>query len=268
VSRFVRHCCQAPVFPISHSDTSKTRRNGSRVRPSLPRSQTTHQIARLPLFPPTPAISCPLRSEIELLYQRRRLPFRVDFGKLARVPQTDGGCRGLQRRGVGGRAAPPRGGAGAVDALRARGPRPRRSDPELHLLGDLLRGLRGGRVALTFHPESQVYHRVASKCRSLHGRWDMGSYLPRGCRCAGSCLYRRKLLMIFPMLQKNLVAQVPRDAVAGESSSADVVPEHLRQTAVVHLSEVGVNQSHKLIITIKNLELRSSCCCAFVVSLQ
>jgi hypothetical protein len=41
---------------------------------------------------------------------------------------------------------------------------------ELHLLGDLLRGLRGGRVSLTFHPESQVYHRVASKCRSLHGR--------------------------------------------------------------------------------------------------
>ncbi|XP_039838205.1 embryogenesis-associated protein EMB8-like isoform X2 [Panicum virgatum] len=42
---------------------------------------------------------------------------------------------------------------------------------ELHFLGDLLRGLRGGRVALTFHPESQVYHRVASKCRSLHGRY-------------------------------------------------------------------------------------------------
>ncbi|KAL6848795.1 hypothetical protein ACP4OV_021378 [Aristida adscensionis] len=42
---------------------------------------------------------------------------------------------------------------------------------ELHLLGDLLWGLRGGRVALTFHPDSQVYHRVASKCRSLHGRY-------------------------------------------------------------------------------------------------
>ncbi|VAH19532.1 unnamed protein product [Triticum turgidum subsp. durum] len=42
---------------------------------------------------------------------------------------------------------------------------------ELHVLGDLLRGLRGGRVALTFHPDSQVYHRVASKCRSLHGRY-------------------------------------------------------------------------------------------------
>lgn len=41
---------------------------------------------------------------------------------------------------------------------------------ELHFLGDLLRGLRGGRVSLTFHPDSQVYHRVASKCRSLHGR--------------------------------------------------------------------------------------------------
>ncbi|KAM3410675.1 hypothetical protein ACQJBY_002729 [Aegilops geniculata] len=42
---------------------------------------------------------------------------------------------------------------------------------ELHVLGDLLRGLRGGRVALTFHPDSQVYHRVAAKCRSLHGRY-------------------------------------------------------------------------------------------------
>ncbi|OEL29031.1 Embryogenesis-associated protein EMB8 [Dichanthelium oligosanthes] len=42
---------------------------------------------------------------------------------------------------------------------------------ELHFLGDLLRGFHGGRVALTFHPESQVYHRVASKCRSLHGRY-------------------------------------------------------------------------------------------------
>ncbi|KAM0863076.1 hypothetical protein ACQ4PT_044840 [Festuca glaucescens] len=42
---------------------------------------------------------------------------------------------------------------------------------ELHVLGDLLRGFRGGRVALTFHPDSLVYHRVASKCRSLHGRY-------------------------------------------------------------------------------------------------
>jgi hypothetical protein len=41
---------------------------------------------------------------------------------------------------------------------------------ELHVLGDLLRGFRGGRVALTFHPDSHVYRRVASKCRSLHGR--------------------------------------------------------------------------------------------------
>jgi len=60
---------------------------------------------------------------------------------------------------------------------------------ELHLLGDLLRGLRGGRVALTFHPESQVYQRVASKCRSLHGRWEYG-IIPRGCRCAGTWLRR------------------------------------------------------------------------------
>ncbi|KAK3135484.1 hypothetical protein QOZ80_5BG0419530 [Eleusine coracana subsp. coracana] len=42
---------------------------------------------------------------------------------------------------------------------------------ELHLLGDLVRGLRGGRVVLMFHPESRVYHRVASKCRALHGRY-------------------------------------------------------------------------------------------------
>ncbi|KAL6840129.1 hypothetical protein ACP4OV_029939 [Aristida adscensionis] len=42
---------------------------------------------------------------------------------------------------------------------------------ELHVLGDLLRGFRGGRVELTFHPASEIYHRVASKCRSLHGRY-------------------------------------------------------------------------------------------------
>ncbi|XP_062207606.1 uncharacterized protein LOC133909265 isoform X2 [Phragmites australis] len=42
---------------------------------------------------------------------------------------------------------------------------------ELHVLGDLLRGFRGGRVDLTFHPDSEIYHRVASKCRSLHERY-------------------------------------------------------------------------------------------------
>ncbi|KAL5226523.1 hypothetical protein ABZP36_014788 [Zizania latifolia] len=42
---------------------------------------------------------------------------------------------------------------------------------ELHVLGDLIRGFRGGRVELTFHPASEIYHRVASKCRSLHGRY-------------------------------------------------------------------------------------------------
>jgi hypothetical protein len=47
---------------------------------------------------------------------------------------------------------------------------------ELHFFRDLLRGFRGGRVTLTFHHESQVYHRVASKCRSLHGRWEYGNY--------------------------------------------------------------------------------------------
>ncbi|XBI30428.1 hypothetical protein VPH35_054175 [Triticum aestivum] len=42
---------------------------------------------------------------------------------------------------------------------------------ELHVIGDLLRGLRGRRVELTFHPASEIYHCVASKCRSLHGRY-------------------------------------------------------------------------------------------------
>jgi len=42
---------------------------------------------------------------------------------------------------------------------------------ELHVIGDALRGFRGGRVELTFHPASEIYHRVASKCRSLHGRY-------------------------------------------------------------------------------------------------
>ncbi|KAL6616450.1 hypothetical protein ACP70R_038720 [Stipagrostis hirtigluma subsp. patula] len=42
---------------------------------------------------------------------------------------------------------------------------------ELHVLGDLLRGFRGGRVELVFHPASEIYHRVASKCRILHGRY-------------------------------------------------------------------------------------------------
>ncbi|KAI5006081.1 hypothetical protein ZWY2020_033324 [Hordeum vulgare] len=42
---------------------------------------------------------------------------------------------------------------------------------ELHAIGDLLCGLRGSRVELTFHPASEIYHRVASKCRSLHGRY-------------------------------------------------------------------------------------------------
>ena len=33
---------------------------------------------------------------------------------------------------------------------------------ELHVIGDALRGFRGGRVELTFHPASEIYHRVAS----------------------------------------------------------------------------------------------------------
>ncbi|KAG0540335.1 hypothetical protein BDA96_03G399900 [Sorghum bicolor] len=42
---------------------------------------------------------------------------------------------------------------------------------EFHVIGDILHGFRGGRVELTFHPNSEIYHRVASKCRSLHGRY-------------------------------------------------------------------------------------------------
>ncbi|KAF8717142.1 hypothetical protein HU200_026259 [Digitaria exilis] len=42
---------------------------------------------------------------------------------------------------------------------------------ELHVIGDILGGFRGGRVELTFHPASEIYHHVASKCRSLHGRY-------------------------------------------------------------------------------------------------
>jgi hypothetical protein len=47
---------------------------------------------------------------------------------------------------------------------------------ELHVIGDLLRGFRGGRVELTFHPASEIYHRVVSKCRSLHGRYRVLRY--------------------------------------------------------------------------------------------
>ncbi|XP_051226410.1 embryogenesis-associated protein EMB8 isoform X2 [Lolium perenne] len=48
---------------------------------------------------------------------------------------------------------------------------------ELHVLGDLLRGFRGGRVDLVFHPASEIYHCVASKCRSLHGRYLVTPWL-------------------------------------------------------------------------------------------
>ncbi|GJM92430.1 hypothetical protein PR202_ga08904 [Eleusine coracana subsp. coracana] len=48
---------------------------------------------------------------------------------------------------------------------------------ELHVIGDLLRGFRGGRVELTFHPASEIYHCVVSKCRSLHGRYGCGFYV-------------------------------------------------------------------------------------------
>lgn len=42
---------------------------------------------------------------------------------------------------------------------------------EFHLVGDLLRGLRGDPVVLTFHPVSEIYEGVVSRCRILHGRW-------------------------------------------------------------------------------------------------
>ncbi|XP_047076523.1 embryogenesis-associated protein EMB8-like isoform X1 [Lolium rigidum] len=48
---------------------------------------------------------------------------------------------------------------------------------ELHVLGDLLRGFRGGRVDLVFHPASEIYHCVASKCRSLHARYLVTPWL-------------------------------------------------------------------------------------------
>jgi uncharacterized protein len=49
---------------------------------------------------------------------------------------------------------------------------------ELHVIGDLLRGFRGGTIELTFHPASEIYHRVVSKCRSLHDRYGCGFYSP------------------------------------------------------------------------------------------
>ncbi|KAJ6814558.1 embryogenesis-associated protein EMB8-like [Iris pallida] len=48
---------------------------------------------------------------------------------------------------------------------------------EIHFLGDLRRGLRGDRVALTFDPASKIYQEVASKCRSLHGRYLVTPWL-------------------------------------------------------------------------------------------
>ncbi|XP_011092320.1 embryogenesis-associated protein EMB8-like isoform X1 [Sesamum indicum] len=42
---------------------------------------------------------------------------------------------------------------------------------EIHILQDLFTGLRGQKVVLTFHPSSQLYRDVVSKCRILHGRY-------------------------------------------------------------------------------------------------
>ena len=50
---------------------------------------------------------------------------------------------------------------------------------EVHVIGDILRGFHGGRVELTFHPASEIYHHVASKCRSLHGRYGCLGLAPQ-----------------------------------------------------------------------------------------
>ncbi|CAI9114698.1 OLC1v1015477C1 [Oldenlandia corymbosa var. corymbosa] len=42
---------------------------------------------------------------------------------------------------------------------------------EFHFFEDLFTGFRGSRVLLTFNPSSELYEKVASKCRTLHGRY-------------------------------------------------------------------------------------------------
>lgn len=45
---------------------------------------------------------------------------------------------------------------------------------EFHFLRDLVRGLRGDAVVLTYGSPCELYHDVVSKCRILHGRCDFG----------------------------------------------------------------------------------------------
>ncbi|XP_051136616.1 embryogenesis-associated protein EMB8-like [Andrographis paniculata] len=42
---------------------------------------------------------------------------------------------------------------------------------ECHFFGEMITGFRGQPVTLTFDPSSQLYHRVVSKCKLLHGRY-------------------------------------------------------------------------------------------------
>ncbi|KAK9743321.1 hypothetical protein RND81_03G232000 [Saponaria officinalis] len=42
---------------------------------------------------------------------------------------------------------------------------------ESHLISDLLTGFRGPRIKLVYHPDSEIYQGVVSKCRILHGRF-------------------------------------------------------------------------------------------------
>ncbi|XP_074263540.1 embryogenesis-associated protein EMB8-like [Silene latifolia] len=42
---------------------------------------------------------------------------------------------------------------------------------EWHIISDILTGFRGHTVKLIYHPESEIYQGVVSKCRILHGRY-------------------------------------------------------------------------------------------------
>ncbi|KAK6114770.1 hypothetical protein DH2020_007039 [Rehmannia glutinosa] len=42
---------------------------------------------------------------------------------------------------------------------------------EFHFFQDIFTGFRGGPVFLTYNPNSEIYHGVVSKCRTLHGRY-------------------------------------------------------------------------------------------------
>ncbi|XP_068663379.1 embryogenesis-associated protein EMB8-like [Aristolochia californica] len=48
---------------------------------------------------------------------------------------------------------------------------------EIHFFKDLIRGFIGDRVSLTYHPASDVFHGVASLCRTLGGRYSPTPWL-------------------------------------------------------------------------------------------